>query len=187
MLHFFVSQGLSERIPSLLSPTINTPGLMQWYGHLVPTAFGEFVIFMEAKSHYCLLHSVVTDKHLAELPSLFKHRLYREVVALTQSDDKLAKRIKITVQEICKSTQFSVGMDYSVSGELFEVTCALQTLLEELGGFPVPGITEFTLASHINRVSRDTEIMGFAPPMEAFRRYWLTKLGISRVMNDRPH
>jgi len=40
-------------------------------------------------------------------------------------------------------------MDYSVSGELFEVTCALQTLLEELGGFPVPGITEFTLASHI--------------------------------------
>lgn len=181
MQHIYLTQGLSELFYDQIGDEPYSRSDAQfWYAHLVPTISGPFVLLMEEHTRYCLTFHNPSETALYSFPLTFERQLRQHVIAITQANGKLAKRIALTVSALCDTVDMSVGMDYSVSADLFELGCTLQNAVEDCGGFPVPGLSELSLALHLNRQPRQNADGRSLIPLHAFHRRWLEQLGFSQ-------
>lgn len=178
MLNFFVSKALSEAMaPHLSSQPVRTLGTMRWFAHSVPVSGGHCTLLMEDRTRYCSIFHNLKSADFVRFPELFRNRLRKEVTALCQQPPQAAQQLDEIVQRSCADYQFSLGLDYDASADLFDSARELQAIIEELGGYPVIGVTEFGIGIKINQRSRVAlhEKREFTP-LHEFRQFWLSKL-----------
>ena len=186
MQHLFVSQGLAELIPELISlempEGLNT---LTWYGHLIPTVGGDFLVLMEATTRFSLLFNwqelqkeIVNAKSISKI---LENHLQKTVIELTRVSPKTAKRVAISVADWCKITYISVGFDYTVSADLFDIACQLQLMVEEFANAREQIPPEAELVNGLNSVSRSNGDGLQVVPAEAFNRFCCKQLGLSTV------
>ena len=180
MQHFSVSQGLTEKLPELIVPTFSRNATVElyWFGHIVPTVGGDYAVFMEDSSRYCLvMHQ--PPQHSHEFRRAFFKLLHQSVRWLTQVNAKTAKRVELSIADVCRDLSFSVGLDYSVSADLFDIACQLQLFLEQSSSIPGSSQAEHDLAQHLNYTTRINSQSQEVLPVESFKLYWCRTLGIS--------
>lgn len=179
MQHFYVSQGLAEQLPTLLTATVrHQPAVLRWYGHLVPTISGTFAVFMEDQTRYSLVMQNPPSQPQPFHDAFLAH-LQQAVFWLTQVNARTAKRVAISLHELATPMQFSVGLDYAVSADLFDLACQLQFLLEDQPLVTNLSLAEAELARRLNFMSRVNGAGQEVLPVESFRAFWCRRLGIS--------
>lgn len=183
MQRFFVSKSLAEDMAQLLARSTECDTLtMQWYAHRVPVLGGNCTMAMEANSRYCMVFHEMSD--FGRFPSIFRDRLSREVLAVCQTSGSTTYFLADLVKESCRDCCFSLGLDYSISADIYDAARHLQTIVEELGGFPVAGVSEFTVGISLNQ--QVLPHLSQAKPtsaLSAFRDYWLQKLAFAASNN----
>lgn len=184
MQQFHVSQGFAEKLPSLINNTrFDQASQLHWYGHLIPTFFGDFAVLMESQSRYCIVIQH-PEPQLADFQHQFYRHLQQNVQWLTQVSGKTWKRVMITLEHINKTLSVDVGLDYTVSADLFDIACQLQFLLDDLNQADLKMALDQELSSHLNFLPRVNALGEEVIPVEAFRDFWCQKLGISPVGID---
>ncbi len=182
MQQFFISQGLAERIPQAVhpAPSVATEALT-WYGHVVPTSSGQFFVFMEHTTRYCLVvheDNVNAQSEQTRIGRMIQPFLIQTVIELTGVSDKIGKRISVLIDEMCQTSMVNVGLDYAISADLFDVACQLQIVIEDLGGYSAETLSEVNLAYHLNQNSEHGALAG-STPLDRFKTLWIEKLGLN--------
>ena len=152
-------------------------GSMRWFAHSVPLLNGNGTMVMEAQSRYCMVFHNLIAKDFDHFPELFADRLFREVIALCQLSGINNTRLGQLVKQSCTDFQFSLGLDYSISADVYDAARHLQTIVEDLGGYPVVGVTEFGLGIKLNQEPLP-HLSDNKPTsaLDAFRAFWMQTL-----------
>lgn len=157
----------------LITNPRRTPGTMCWFAHLVPIVNGSCTMLMEAESRYCMIFHDLTALDFSQFPLIFRDRLGREVQALCQTAGGTSKRLAELVRCASSECEFGIGLDYSISADVYDAARQLQNIVEGLGNFPIVGVTEFTLGVRLNREVLPHLCNGETTALDAFRNYWL--------------
>lgn len=178
MQQFFISKTLAEDMAGRVDPrTARQIGAMCWYGHWVPLAGGGFTMLMEVETRYCMLFHNLSAKDYQRFGSIFAARLWREVLALCQTKGPNRTRLGDLVKSSCAEMQFGLGLDYGMSNDVYAAARRVQGMVEELGGYPTVGATEFGLGIKLNQEALSTsEEASPSSALDAFRMLWLQKL-----------
>lgn len=174
MLTFTVSKTLSEAMglnPATPSGAVDPE--LHWWAHWVPVQDQHFVLLMHEPTRYCMVFFEPDSSGKQEFFSLFSERLPREVHAVCQPLPKVSERLRSSMARACKTHQFRISLDYAASADLFDAARALQTLLEKLGKFPVPGMTEFSLGIKVNQLLGSQQQNNPQNRLDQFRQFWL--------------
>lgn len=182
MQHFFVSKTLAEAMAVHFVPHGSKPDMaMSWYAHWVPVLDGSCTLVMEARTRYCMVFHNLTPEDYENFVVLFRKRLWREVAAVCQARGTVRQRLSDSVKRHSAQFEFSLGLDYSISGDVYDAARHLQNLVDDLGGFPMVGITEFGLGIKLNQeVLRQKDEEQSQAPLAAFRQLWLDQLILDR-------
>ncbi len=182
MQQFFISQGLAECIPQAVQPAPSlATEVLTWYGHVVPTSSGQFFVFMEHSTRYCLVvheDNVPDQFEQTQIGRMIQSFLTQSVIELTGVNDKIGKRISVLMDEMCQTSQVNVGLDYAISADLFDVACQLQIVIEDLGSYSAETLSEVNLAYHLNQNSEHGAVAG-STPLDRFKKLWVQKLGLN--------
>lgn len=176
MIHLFVSSALVERFGDLLTMQAKQPvGTDRWYAHAVPTGTGEFTLALEYTSRYGMVFYNLDPCDLRRFTEVFCRRLVREVVAVCQLQGDLAKHMTELIHQQCLDLKVDTGMEYDISGDMFDAARYLQEYVAELGSFPAVGVSEFSLGVKLNRHNL-LVTGGPLTPIHAFAKIWLDRL-----------
>lgn len=177
MQQIFMSKTLAEAmIMHVTTGPRRLTGTMCWFAHLVPVINGSCTMLMEAESRYCIVFHNLTTAGFSQFPLIFRDRLAREVQALCQTTGNTSKRLIKLVRHSARECRFGIGLDYSISADVYDAARHLQKIVEDLGSFPVIGVTEFGLGIKLNREVLPHLGNGETTALDAFRRYWLDGL-----------
>lgn len=169
----------------LLPHSAKADPVMSWYAHWVPVLGGDCTMVMEAKTRYCMVFHNLTADDYNNFVDIFRKRLAREVSALCQAQGANNTRLLNLVKRYNAQCEFSLGLDYSISGDVYDAARHLQNLVEGLGGFPVVGVTEFGLGIKLNQelLPQPGEDQAQSP-LDAFREFWLHQAAPGRDFGD---
>lgn len=183
MLTFTISKALSEAVALDPSPRPlpNSPGL-HWWAHWVPVLDQGCALLMHEQTRYCMVFFELNDAPAKGFAPLFVHRLHREVLAICQPMHSVSERLHTTIDLSCRPYQFRVSLDYTASADLFDAAQILQNLMSELGRYPVPGMTEFTLGIKLNQRLAERRQQNPKTALDSFRQFWLdlSVVGLSK-------
>lgn len=177
MLHFFISKDLSSSFyPHFKSPSISSIQELRWYVYSIETYEGRFLICMEEATRYCLVFHELSDGDFLKFPNIVKDRLWREILTLAEEHRGNRKILSALKTDFLSQSYFSLGWDYAECSEIFTIAEDLKRLLDRLGGYPLPGCTEFSLSLQLNQIKRYSYVyQGSILPLHAFKTFWRKK------------
>lgn len=181
MLHVFVSKTLNDVLSQhLVAKPKSLAEASRWYAHLVPVIGGECTLLMDGLTRYSVVFYNLTPADYARFPELFLARLQREITGVCQTEGTLAKRLMFLVKNECYPMQFSLGLNYEISADVYDASRHLQSLIETLGGLPAIGVTEFGLGVKLNQQSLASSgafgDIATTTPLRVFAHYWADQL-----------
>lgn len=174
MLTFTVSKALAEAMTlnPPPRPQATTTGL-HWWAHWVPVLDRHCVLLMHEQTRYCMVFFELNEICAARFLPLFAQRLHQEVLAVCQPMPSVSKRLHTIVASVCSLHQFRVSLDYTASADIFDASQILQNLMNELGDYPVPGMTDFTLGIKLNQRLAEQRQQNAQAALNQFRQFWL--------------
>lgn len=181
MLHISVSTALADRFSSLLVARPNQwLGGERWFAHLVPVVDDEMVLVLELKTRYSMVFHRLRDSDYGRFPDVFLNRLCSEVAEICQLAGKQANNLVELISLETQPMQFGIGLDRTIARDMFDVARHLQSIVEDLGGYPVMGLSESDLGAKLNQVpvrgGTDLELT----PKHQFADYWRQRLFVNR-------
>jgi len=180
MLQFHLSKVLAKDMAMHIqgSATTNTaaaqPGALQWYAHRVTVNRRKCVLLMEPQSRYCMVFCGLTKPDFADFPSLFRDRLWREVLSICKLDDKQSDELRALVHLLSEAAVFAPGHDRSVQAHINDVSWHLEDQANASNSLPLEPHEAFAFGSFANGLIRKRKgEKDYFHPREVFRDFWL--------------
>ena len=162
---------------------------MQWYGHRIQVLRRKCVILMELRSRYAVVFTGLTKPDFARFPEIFRDRLLREALVLSQLDEARTERLTGLVGLVAENVEIMPGSDRSVQAHINDVVWHLELMAREIGSLPEDAWQEFNFGLRANQMPRTCKgEKEYFIPLEVMRGFWLGLLehGVPRPDNVVP-
>jgi hypothetical protein len=121
-------------------------------------------------------------KDFGQFSQQFCDRHTKEVVTLCQVKGAEREKLAALTQKSCDEVQIGMGLDYNISADLYDASRNLQRIVENLGGYPILGVTEFSLGIKLNQEvlhkrSKSGTKLETVNALDVYREFWLARLG----------
>lgn len=156
---------------------------LQWYLHRVTVARRKCIIAMELQSRYTTVFCGLTKKELADFPSIFGERFWREALLVLDMeyalDNSARDELAYWSQEISSIPCFQLGHDRSVSAHIADVLMLLRLMVES-DGYPLPvdEMDALSFGIQVNQTYRRSKMHpDWFVPITEYRQFWAGLLG----------